>query len=83
MFENILVLTSVTDWLKYVLMGTTNRTPWIFPDFESNYNTNFLDSQQNSLTFPLFWERLEFPWHFPDRGNPELIIHAEIKLKPC
>ena len=81
MFNHILLQTSVAIWLKYLLMGTTNKIPWLFQDFDSKIQTSLICNKIPWL-FP-DWERLEFPWHFPDRGNPELIIHAEIKLKPC
>ena len=49
---------------KYASLGTTDEISWLFPDFDSE--------SQNSLTLnkiPWLWEKLEFPWLFPDRGN--------------
>ena len=68
-----------------ILMASFDRTAYIATE-----NTNIPYSKiQTSVIcnkipwlFP-DWERLEFHWLFPDRGNPESIIHAEIKLKPC
>ena len=73
----ILVQTSVADLLKYMLMGTTNKIPWLFPDFDSKIQTSLICNK-----IPLFpdSDRLKFPWLFPDCGNPELIIHGNLEF---
>ena len=40
------------------------------PDFDSKIQ-NSLTCNRISWLFPHSWERMEFPWLFPDRGNPE------------
>ena len=73
----ILVQTSVADLLKYMLMGTTNKIPWLFPDFDSKIQTSLICNK-----IPHFpdSDRLKFPWLFPDCGNPELITVATLNL---
>ena len=55
---------------KCASIWTTYEIIWLFPVSDSKLK-KFPDPQQNSLTFPWLWERLEFPWLFPDRGNPD------------
>ena len=73
----ILVQTSVADLLKYMLMGTTNKIPWLFPDFDSKIQTSLISNK-----IPLFpdSDRLKFPWLLPDCGNLELIIHGNLEF---
>ena len=68
----ILVQTSVADLLKYMLMGTTNKIPWLFPDFDNKIQTSlicnkiplFPDSDRLKFpTFPWLWQPwINYPW---------------------
>ena len=59
-------------------MGTTNKIPWFFLDFDSKIETSLIYNK-----IPWLFPDYERDWNFHDCGKPELIIYAEIKLKPC